>query len=115
MVELILEENPIIFPKLTYQLGMTGSKISILGRKRADFKLSEYLYEAAIGNDIPDISIYDLKEAEWKEFYNAEFSIVPKIGNKYIYKSGYISHNTNSSFFENYVLLHSSATLKFTR
>lgn len=114
MIELKLEENPIIFPKLTYLLGMRGLKISILGRKRADFKLSEYLYEAAVGAGIPDIAVYDLKDGEWKEYYNEAFWIEPKIGNKYYYTSKDISQDANLSFYENYVLLHSSAMIKFT-
>lgn len=114
MLELKLEDNPIIFPKLTYLLGMRGVKISILGRKRADFRLSEYLYEAAIGAQIPDIAVYDLRSGKWKEYNDEEFWIEPKIGNEYYYRSKDITQETNLSFYENYVLLHSSAMIKFT-
>lgn len=114
MLELKLEDNPIIFPKLTYLLGMRGVKISILGRKRADFRLSEYLYEGAVGTLIPDIAVYDLRSGEWIEYSSDEFWIEPKIGNRYYYRSKDIATNTNLSFYENYVLLHSSAMLKFT-
>lgn len=112
MMKLVLEENPIIFPKLTVSLGMLGKRIDITGRKRADYKLSEYLFEAAGGIGIPDIAIFNVSEGTWMEYFTPEFvEIQPKIGNPYKFVGIPVNDN-NANMMINFLILHSSATFK---
>lgn len=117
MKELRLDENPIIFPKLTAQICFTGVRVPINGRKRADFKLSEYLFEAAIGQSVPDIAVFNLKSGEWETYFIEEKVLIhPKIGNSYYYYDvDTITAEHNVSMFTNFLILHSSATFNCTK
>lgn len=115
MLELSLGEYPIIFPKLLSEIGKMGMQISITGRKRADFKLSEYLFEAAIGQEVPDIAVFNTKIGEWETYFvEEEVLIHPKIGSSYYYRGCEISKEHNLCMFTNFIILHSSATIHCT-
>lgn len=112
MVSITLKDNPVIFPKLTFLICKKGASIQITGKKRADFKLSEYMVEASLGRDIPEIAVLNLEDGNWFEYWTSA-SIIPSVGNEYTFHSVKEEDIWNLSLLTNFVQMHSSATFKY--
>lgn len=110
--KIILGENPIIFPNLTYRLAQHGVRINIIGKKRADFKLAFNLLEGACNCHLPDVSVFNVKTGEWEHYYDREIlEIVPPVGSPYCYMKPSDDAFQNYSILENFIRLYSSATI----
>ena len=111
MLELVLNENPIIFPNLVFALGNNGVRVHISGKKRADFKLAHYLLIGLDGITLPEVAIFNLKTGKWEEYWDDKILIHPPVGSSYFYVRPPENGFTNYSLIENFVRLYSSAII----
>lgn len=109
--EIVLGENPIIFPALTYALTQHGVKVHINGKKRADFRLAFCLLEGACNCTLPEVSVFNVKTGEWEDYFEEIIRIVPPVGSPYCYMKPQNEAFKNYSVLENFVRLYSSALI----
>lgn len=104
-----VNNNPVLFPKLSFEIIASSYELKIKGRKRADFKLAEYLLLAADGENIPDVAVFDLQEQEWKEYYSSEVKIISNYGGCVNYKRKEFKPELLFAYI-NFIALQSSAS-----
>lgn len=114
--KVVLGENPIVFPALTFKLTQFGVKVNINGKKRADFRLAFNLLEGACGAKLPDISVYNVKTGKWDDYFNVNSIIIePPVGNSYRYMNPPDDAFSNYCVIENFIRLYSSALISMKR
>jgi len=104
-----VENNPVLFPKLSFEVIACNYELKIKGRKRADFKLAEYLLSAANGNKVPDVAVFNLATGEWEEYYNDTIQIKSNYGGTVNYQRTVFKPELLFAYI-NFVALQSSAS-----
>lgn len=69
---ILLDYNVIIFPKLTYQVMQACPSLTVVDKRIAGRRLVSLLMNANVCRDskeLPDISIYYIKDKKWKDLY----------------------------------------------
>lgn len=108
-MELRVENNPVLFPRLSFEIIASNYELKIKGRKRADFKLAEYLLLAADGEDIPDVAVFNLTTQEWEEYHCEEVKIFSNYAGCVHYKRKEFKPELLFAYI-NFIALQSSAS-----
>lgn len=108
-MELNVRNNPVLFPKLSFYVIERGYKLLITGRKRADFKLAEYLLLAADGENLPDVAVFDVGNKRWKEYHSNDVEITSEYAGCVHYKTRGFKPELLLAYV-NFIALHSSAS-----
>lgn len=108
-MELNVRNNPVLFPKLSFKVIENGYELKIKGRKRADFKLAEYLLLAADGEKIPDVAVFDLNKKQWKEYNCDDVKITSEYAGCVHYKTRGFKPELLLAYV-NFIALQSSAS-----
>lgn len=69
---ILLDYNIIIFPKLTYQVMQACPSLTVVDKRVAGRRLVSLVQDEFIcrgSKELPDISIYYIKDKRWKDLY----------------------------------------------
>lgn len=108
-MKLGVENNPVLFPKLSFEIIASNYELKIKGRKRADFKLAEYLLLAADGEVIPDVAVFNLTNQQWEEYNCDEIIITSNYAGTVHYKRTEFRPELLYAYI-NFIALQSSAS-----
>lgn len=66
-----MDQTPVIFPKMTWEMICKGEDVKIEGKREADTKLASVLFAAGFASEriLPDCMYYNVASKEWKEIY----------------------------------------------
>jgi hypothetical protein len=104
-----VKNNPVLFPKLSFEIIASNYELKIKGRKRADFKLAEYLLLAADGEEIPDVAVFNLETQKWEEHFCNQVEITSNYAGTVRYKRDEFKPELLYAYI-NFIALQSSAS-----
>lgn len=59
------KSRPVIYPRLAKELVVSGGRMVVTGRKRADFKLLELLTSS---DDLPHVMVWNARLKQWEAY-----------------------------------------------
>lgn len=114
-----MNETPVIFPKLTWDIISSGIDVKIVGKREADTRLASVLFTAGFSNQqrkLADCMYYNTTTKEWTaiELETVDVLILNSKGKEVIRIDGNLSETRTPLFLtliKNFITQFSSASL----